>query len=290
LPSAGSRPRARRSWLKELVDEVVLANPARLKVIFDTVYKDDRIDATKLAELAMVGLIPRSYICSDEAWERRQDLRHRVSLVRSRSRVRNRIHFLIDQYPDAEPARPDLADLFCRQGRAWLESVKLPPQARRRLTRSLEHEAYLGGEVRKSDKLVREIAREDRRCAHLLTIPGIGFFFAVLILAEVDDIARFQGPRHFASYAALVPGRDRSSDREVLRPVHRQGNRYLKWAFVEAAMPAVKSDLGLRLFYERLAARKGPKGRLKAKVAVARKLAEITYRVLVEERPFKSRV
>jgi len=62
-------------WLSEEVDEAVLAHPGGLKIISDTVYKDDKLDSGKLADLLMPGMIPRAHAASDEAWERRLTLR-----------------------------------------------------------------------------------------------------------------------------------------------------------------------------------------------------------------------
>jgi hypothetical protein len=84
----GYRPLHR--WLSELVDTIVLAHPGRLKIVSDTVYKDDALDAERLTELLMVGLVPRAYACSDDAWDRRQLLRQRAppwSACRRRSRI-----------------------------------------------------------------------------------------------------------------------------------------------------------------------------------------------------------
>ena len=137
---------------------------------------------------------------------------------------------------------------------------------------------------------MRKIVREDKRCQLLKTIPGIGDFFAALIAAEVDDINRFPSSKHFVSSIGLVPGRDDSGDRERPGRMHKKGNSYLRWAVVEAAIPATRSNLALKNHYDGILARKGRKaGPNIAKVAVARKLAEIIYRILKDERPYEHR-
>ena len=287
---AGARYRPLYRWLRELADDIVMAHPGRLKIISETVYKDDKIDSEKLTDLGMLGLVPKAYPCSDEAWDRRQLLRQRAALVRMRTSVKNRIHALVDLYPDASPPRPKLTDIFGKLGMEWLRELILPRPDRRRLDQLLDVCDYLHKQIRRMEPEVKKIVRSDPRCKWLVTVPGIGDFFAALIVAEIDDIRRFGKSRHFISYTGLVPGRDQSAEVAKSRGIHKHGSRWLRWAFVEAAIPATKSDLALKNTYDRICRKKGPKAGPKvAKVAVARKLAAIVYRLLVEERPYEYR-
>lgn len=87
-----------------------------------------------------------------------------------------------------------------------------------------------------------------------------------------------------------VPGRDQSGEKDHRGRIHKRGSRWLRWALVEAAIPATRSDLALKNLYDRIYDKKGPKaGPNLAKVAVARKLAEIVYRVLMEDRAYEVR-
>jgi transposase len=287
---AGPRYRPMYRWLRDLVDQPVLANPGRLKLISQTAYKDDEIDTEKLTDLLMLGMIPEAYACSDEAWDRRQFLRQRAVVVRMRAALKNRIHAVIDLHPEAKPERPRGTDLFGKQGMFWLRRVELPKTDRKRLDQLLGIYDYLSEEIRKTDKQVYRMAKADPQAQHLTTIPGIGDFFALLILAEVDDIHRFKKSKHFVSYTGLVPGRDQSGEKDHRGRIHKRGSRWLRWALVEAAIPATRSNLALKNLYDRICCKKGPDaGPNLAKVAVARKLAEIVYRVLMEDRAYEVR-
>jgi len=286
----GPRYRPMWRWLTKLVDNVVMGNPGRLKIISQTAYKDDRIDARKLADLGMLGMVPQSYACSDEAWDRRQLLRQRAALVKMQTQVKNRIHALVDLHPDAEPPKPDVTDIFGKVGMEWLGALGLPGADRKRLNQLLEVFEFLHKQVSRSDGAVRRIVRQDERCQWLASVPGIGDFFAALMMAEIDDIRRFPKSKDFVSYTGLVPGRDKSDQIERSKGIHKRGNKWLRWALVEAAIPATRSNLGLKNLYDRLRRKKGEKdGPNIAKVAVARKLAQIVYRLLVEERPYEKR-
>lgn len=287
---AGPRYRPLYRWLSELVDKTVMGNPGRLKIISQTAYKDDEIDAEKLTDLGMLGMVPEAYACSDQAWDRRQLLRQRAALVKMQTTVKNRIHALVDLHPDASPERPQATDLFGQLGMEWLRRLELPAADRKRLDQLLEVYEFLHRQIQRSDGEVRRIVKSDVRCQWLATMPGIGDFFAALIMAEVDDVKRFKDSKHFVSYTGLVPGRDRSDEVEHHRKLHKRGSKWIRWALVEAAIPATKSNLALKALYDRVCRKKGPIGGPNvAKVAVARKLAEIAYRLLVEGRPYEKR-
>ncbi len=120
----------------------------------------------------------------------------------------------------------------------------------------------------------------------LKSIPGIGAFFSVLIRYEVGDMARFRSAGKFAAYTGLVPSTYASGERLYHGKITRQGNRYLRWAFIEAVTPATRVSPELRAFHERIARKNGKKA---ARVATARKLAEIVWHVWTEQRFYEVR-
>ncbi len=123
-----------------------------------------------------------------------------------------------------------------------------------------------------------------KRVKLLETIPGIGQFFAVLVANEVDDIRRFANEKKFFSYIGIIPSTFSSGGRTFDGRLTKQGNKYLRWALVEAIWPAVRSDPELESYYQSIKARKGPNP---AKIATARRLATIIYRVLRHERSYR---
>lgn len=102
---------------------------------------------------------------------------------------------------------------------------------------------------------------------------------------EIADVRRFSSPAHLHSYAGVIPSTYASGERMYHGRITKQGSRWLRWAVLEAVYPATKKDLGLRVLYSRLAKRKGPNA---AKIAVARRLLTIIYRVLIEKRDYIS--
>jgi len=127
--------------------------------------------------------------------------------------------------------------------------------------------------------------QKQRQGQRLKTIRGIGEFFAPLIDAEIDDIGRFRSAKKLAAYAGIVPSTYSSGGKTYHGRIIKQGNKWLRWAFIEAVTPAAAHDPMLKEQYERLKT----KGSNRAKVAVARRLLTIAFQVLRDSRPYDRR-
>jgi transposase len=117
-----------------------------------------------------------------------------------------------------------------------------------------------------------------------MTMPGIGQFLAMLLVAEIDDVHRFATPQKLHAYAGLIPSTRSSGGKTFHGRITREGNRYLRWAMVEAVWPARRSDRSIGRFFDQHEAKIGTN---KAKVATARRLLTIAYRLLKEERDYR---
>lgn len=196
--------------------------------------------------------------------------------------VKNRIHILLDRHPEIRN-QINPSDLFGVQGKRWLKEVKLPRKERKLLDNELQLLRSLERRIKASDSWVQALGKNDPRVKRLMGLPGIGKFFALLIATEIDDIHRFKSSGKLASYVGLIPSTFSSGNRTFHGRITRQGNKYLRWAFVEAVWPAIRKDFSLWKYYQRLKIRKGANA---AKVATARRLLKIVYQVLTEERDY----
>jgi transposase len=140
-----------------------------------------------------------------------------------------------------------------------------------------------GAHIKKSDGLVRALYGEMEEAVRIDTVPGFGMTLAVLMAIEIADIHRFPRAADLHSYAGVIPSTHSSGERTYHGPITKQGSSWLRWAALEAVYPAVKADVVLRTLYNRLARRKGPNV---AKIAVARRLLTIIYRILTEKRDY----
>ncbi len=270
-------------WLDDVVDEVVLAHPAKVRAIAEARIKNDKIDSHTLAHLLRADLIPEAYACPADVRATKRVLRQRMFLVEIQTMLKNRMHALIHQYDLEKPA---VKDIFGAAGTRWLKGLALPdPDGS-----ILEEDLLLLGEVSEriasTEGLIKELSNGDQAVGWLKSIPGIGDFFSVLIRYEVGDMARFRTARKFAAYTGLIPSTYASGDRLYHGKITKQGNKYLRWAFIEAVTPATRVSPSLRAFYERIARKNGKKD---ARVATARKLAEIVWHVWTEQRFYEVR-
>ena len=267
-----------------IVDDVTLAHPLKVKAIASARIKNDRIDSKILAQLLAADLIPEAHGRSAENRQALAVVRQRAFWVDMRTRFKNRVHDVIDRQGGLV-GRPQCSDLFGKAGRVWLESVVLPSSERRLLDELLAGIDFTIRQIRASDRRIKQLFDADPVAQRLSTIPGIGIFFAVLIRLEIDDVRRFDGPEKLHAYAGLIPSTHQSGDTLRHGKLTKQGNRWLRWAMIEAVGPAVRSNWQLKQKHERQKERKNDSR--KANVIMGRHLLTLVYRVWTQEREFE---
>jgi transposase len=267
--------------LEGLVDEIKLAHPLKVRAIAEAKIKTDEIDSETLAQLLRVDLIPEAYLRSAEMREKQSILRLRSFWIRQRTQLRNRIHALVDgQEEQIREEAKKFSDLFGKKGQNWLKQLQLKTVPMTALNNLLEMEVAFSEKIKKSDQEVKVLYQADEDCKRIDSIPGFGLFLSVLAKIEIGEISRFKSATHLASYAGVVPSTYSSGGRIRHGRIVKQGNRFLRWCLVEAAIHCGKEDGDLKRFYLRMKRKKGTKS---ARVATARKLCAILYRVLCQK-------
>ena len=262
--------------------DVVVSHTMKTRLIAESRIKTDRVDARALAELLRLDALPASYMPDEDISSLREMVRRRAYLVRERTKLRvkirdclvyNGIRRTID--PDSEESN----GLFTIDGVKWLQSLNLEPvNMYLRLIEALDREI----DVLSSE--LKEKASDDEDVRLLTTIPGIGYYSALLIKSEIGEIDRFPNGEKLCSYAGLVPSVRSSGDYARYGSITKQGSKWLRWIMVEAAVShATKNDTSISRFYHSLAQRKGKQI---AAVATARKLLLCCYSVLKNRRPY----
>lgn len=286
----GAVMEATRNWtvmydmLEEVAEEVNLAHPLKVKAIADAKIKTDKIDARVLAHLLRCDLLPKAYVPSKEGRYARAVLRQRMFYVRMQTMVKNRIKGIMDKHPEVNGLKYD--DIFGKTGIKWLKEVELPEQDRKIIDGDIKLLERLKEAIESSNELIEEIAEGNERVKYLESVPGIGRFFAVLIDAEIGEVERFREANKLHAYVGLIPSTYGSGGRIVHGHITKQGNKWLRWALVEAVWPAIRKDESLRYYYEKLKRKKGANA---AKVATARRLLTIVYNILKDRRNFEIR-
>jgi transposase len=268
-------------WLVDLLEQLghrpILSNPKQTKAIAAARLKNDRVDAERLALLLRGDLLPTVWIPPASLREARELIRRRIQLVWLRGVIRNRLHAML--------ARRNLQPT---SGKSWLTQRGQRELQRLALTetpsRIREDCATLlptlDAQIRRLDAdLVARWGR-DPRVQRLTTIPGIGPFIAIVLVLELGDIQRFTHAKQVASYVGLTPRVRASAGRVRAGNISKEGNRLLRWVLVLAATQAIRRRGPLRTWFHAVKKRRGKKV---ARVALARRLAEIVFHVWKHE-------
>jgi transposase len=268
-------------WLVDLLQRLghqpVLSNPKQTKAIAAARLKNDRVDAERLVLLLRGGLLPTVWIPPADVREARELLRHRVRLVWIRTGIKNQVQALLARR-NLQPA----------SGRSWMTArgqreLAALPLGTIPCTIQANCQALLGlldEQIRHLDQALLARWGEDPRVRRLMTIPGIGPFIAILLVVELGEIHRFPSAKHVASYTGLVPRVRATGEYIRLGHISKEGNRLLRWALVLAATQAARRPGPLRAWFRIIQHRKGTKA---ARVALARRLAELVYQIWKEE-------
>ena len=271
-------------WLYDhLEDEgfdVKLSHPLKTKAIAYAKVKTDKVDSATLAHLLRSNLLPLSYVPERTVRLNRELLRYRASLVKIQTRLKNKIHTILAK----NNVNHSYTDLFGKQGMAFLRSLTLAENYKIALEGYLTVLDTVRQEIRVVSKKVKQLAEEDADTLLLMTIPGMGYYSALLTKSEIGDINRFPSAKQLCAYAGLVPSTYASGNTCFHGHITKQGSRWLRWILVEAAIHAVKRPGVLRRFYFKIERKKG--GQI-AKVAAARKLLEWIYHILRDGKTYQ---
>jgi transposase len=265
-----------------------LVHAAKAKMMMGQINKTDRLDARGLALLLRNGTLPTVWIPPGELRDKRELPRMRMSLVRMRTTLKNRIHATLSKYAiDIQ----EVSDIFGTTGRMLLRNrlETLPPYTSHSMERQLELLDQLEIHIVQCEKQIKSVVQATPTMKLLMTLPGVGKILTVVMTLEIGDVSRFPGPEHLASYSGTVPRIKSSGGKSFYGRVRPDVNRYLKWAFVEAANSIVVHqshypNRHVNRLYKRIRERRGHP---KAVVAVARHLAEATYWMLKKNESYK---
>ena len=211
-------------------------------------------------------MVYESYVPVKEFREKRSLVRHRIALSRTKTKLANKIHSILDKYE----YRTELADIFGKSGIQWLKSLPLSPIDKIILNTTLSSIETIDSQIEIVSKEIAKYAWKDSQDIRiLLSITGIDIFSAMLISTEIVDIKRFATPWKLVSYAGLSPSTRESSGKIKTGRITKQGSPLLRWILVQCSLSAIKHDHYMRTFYERI---KQSKGHGKAIVATAKEM------------------
>ena len=292
--------------------ETIVANPLQIKYIPGR--KTDALDSEWIAEVCLNGQIKPSYIPCREIRDIRELTRTHVKLNQAITAFKNRVHKILHRA--GIRISVVLSDIFGKSGTIILNGIldgksieqifgelkskrikateaEIKEAIRGELSQSdifvikesLETIGFLNNKLKEVDsRTLQSLTGMKKELEILISIPGIGFTTAAGILAEIGNITVFPKPKNLVSWSGLAPGVNESAGKSSNSHITKRGNKYLRTFLVLAANSiAIGKPNKLRFFYQRIQAKKGRK---KAIVALARKLACIVHHLLTNNEKY----
>jgi transposase len=270
--------------LKAAGFDVVLAHTLGLYLITGAKVKTDRRDAYSLAKLLLVGAVPKAYIYPVETRPVRDLLRRRMHLVQVRGGEYGSLRRLLLRQGILSNRQQEIKTATEAELEQWFEH----PLVRLHASQELERIALYSEQIAELEKTILALAKTAPSYELLLKLPGVGQTIALTILYEVGELTRFASPRVFSSYCRVVPGIAQSGNVSGRGRASKQGNHYLKAAFSQAAVAAVRCYPKVRRYYERQMKRHQGRGRkMICYNIIAHKLAQAAFQILKEQSEYR---
>lgn len=268
--------------LKKHDMNVHMASPGKISLISKSKKKTDPNDSRLLADLLRLGYLPESYVPTDEMENLRKLVRYRRSLGEKGTVVKNQVHAVLMR----NGIRHGFSDLFGRDGMRFLKNQRLPLTEQIILEGCLREIGFLSEEINVMDLRLAEIAMEYTDVQLLMSIPGVGYYSALVIISEIGDISRFPTAKKLVGYAGLAPRVYQSGSTKRYGRISKDGSNILRWTLTLAAQGVIRKSGKLHRFHTRLSNRIGYS---KAVVATARKLLVIIYHMLTTGEKYEER-
>ena len=255
---------------------VHLANPAAIQQYKGLKHLDDKRSALWLANLLRLGILREGYIYPKEERPVRDLLRKRSQLVRHRTAHILSIKNIVSRSLGLTMRSNEVKQLEERRVRDLLreEHLILAVQSSVGIMR------YLGEKIKQIEGAVKNRIKLRPEFEGLLTLPGIGEILGLTIMVEVGEIGRFPEVGNYASYCRCVRSSRTSNEKEKGEGNRKNGNKYLAWAYVEAANFAIRDYPEVQRYYHRKAAKTNGVIAIKA---ISHKLSRASYYIMRDQ-------
>ena len=256
-----------------------LANTAAVQQYNGLKYTDDDSDARWLAHLLRLGVLPEGHIYPKADRPVRDLLRKRSQMVRQRTTQLLSIQNLLTRNTGSSMKANRIKKLEAEDVDAMfsVSDLALAIKANLAVLRSADQQVQI------LERTVSERVNLRPQFSFLKTAPGIGQILALTIMLETGEIGRFCAVGNYASYCRCVGSQKISNGKKKGQGNTKNGNKYLAWAFIEAANFAIRYNSQIKSFYQRKKAK--TKGVVALK-AVAHKLCRACYYIIKDRVAF----
>ena len=264
-------------WLVDGLQEqgysVHLANPSAIKQYEGLKHTDDKWDAFWLAHMLRLNILPEGYIYPREIRPIRDLLRRRLLFIRQRTTQILSLQSMVTRNLGIRMSCRDIKTFKEKEAENLFESPYLVLTAKSNI--ATIH--FLSKRIKEMEREIKGIIKPTEAFRHLKTIPGIGDILALTIQLEAGDVSRFGKVGNYSSYCRCVKSQRLSNGKKKGKNNAKNGNKYLSWAYIEAANFAIQHSLPARRFYQKKAAKAG---RVVALKALSNKLARASYYIM----------
>jgi transposase len=278
--------------LAPLVERVVVANPIKVKQIASARVKTDVRDTLILARLLAANMIPEVWVPPAHVREMRQLLSQRRQLVETHTQIVNRMHSVAHRHHLTHKR----GKRFNEQNTGWQKDKRLSQVEQFQLELEMENRAYIEKQISRIGKEVAKMSHKNpwaQDMTYIMQLPGFGVITGMTVLAAIGDIQRFDSAKKLASYSGLTGGLEQSGTKLVQKGITKEGRKELRWAMVEVAQRAVKSDPRWTRKFQELHRHMHRNQAIVATPAlacgasVARQLLELVWHVLTRRQPYR---
>ena len=269
--------------LEPLVEKVLVANPIKVKQIACARVKTDIRDTLILARLLAANRVPVVWVPPIHVRQLRQLLSQRRQMVETHTQIVNRMHSVAHRHHLSHPK----GKRFNEKNTAWQKDKILSQLEQFQLGLEMENREHIEKQINKIGKEIAKMSHQKpwaESMTYLMQLPGFGVITAMTVLAAIGDIGRFETPKKLGSYSGLMPGLEQSGTKNRGKGITKEGRRELRWALVEVAQRAVKSDPLWKRRFQELQQRMH---RNQAIVVIAHRLLELVWYVLARRQPYR---
>lgn len=268
-------------YLRDRGVQVRVAHPKRVKAICSAKLKTDKVDARMLADLERANLIPEAHIPSKEVRDKRDLIRHHISLTEQHTRLINQTKAALLRYRVRLPK-----NIFTKKAQRLADASEVPGSLRLKLVHAKQQHELLKKELGEVDGEIEAAAQQNKDALLLSSsFRGIASFLSLGIILHVDGVKRFPDSAHLVSYMGLSPRISQSGESLHVSGVSKDSSGILRWMMIQAAWNVVRFEPHFAKMYRKLL-RKG-KSEQKSIVIVAKRLARIIYCMLRDQTTFR---
>jgi len=266
-----------------LVTKTVVAHAGKVRQIAEAKVKTDKEDVKRLLTLLIANIVPEVWVPPMHVRELRSLISFRWRLTKQITMSKNRLHSVVQRFN----LNPPDGQLLANSNLSWWNQQEFSDLTSFQVERDRGIVDYLEAQKAIVDQKLAALSNTEPWASDmvfLMQIPGFGLLFSMIVLSAIGDISRFETPKKLVGYAGLGAGVHDSGKKHQDKSITKEGRKELRWALVEAAWAAVRSDPYRKAQYEHFKQTKHPN---KAIVAVARKMLVSVWHILTNREPYR---